>query len=304
LVGTSHHGLATAALAELPLRIKFPAPIVQPLKTAKRTIVILSLVLAGCNPNKAPAPTQEITTLKILADRSARPLLIDLANAYRPSGMIVSWDLQVGEAGSVIDWLKSGAAPYALLDYTPEMFEAVVPSLWITPAARDGIAIIVNTANPITNLTASQLRSILQGRVDDWQAFGLPPLPLTVVTRPESSSETALVQHTVLGERRLTKAARLAVTATTMIEIVSSIPGAIGYASLGHLTGAIKTVTLEGIPLTLDTINNGQYPLSMPMVFAGKSEPPDGPYRDFFAWVQSPEGQTIVRKHYGGVTTP
>src|SRR6185436_11810597 len=83
-----------------------------PFQGAKRTIVILSLALAGCSNTVAP-PTTDIVSLKLLTDNATRPLLHDLTTAYHPNGINLAWDIQVGDARSILDWLKNAEAPYA-----------------------------------------------------------------------------------------------------------------------------------------------------------------------------------------------
>ncbi|MEP7284464.1 MAG: substrate-binding domain-containing protein [Chloroflexota bacterium] len=270
-----------------------------PIKGAKRTIVILSLALASCQGSVTPIkPSTEVVALRFLADSTTSPLLRDLANAYHPPRLLITWDLQVGTGRTVLDWLKTAEAPYAMLDYVPARFDS---SLWTTPVAQDGIAIVVHPLNPIANLTAAQLRAILQGQITNWQTLGGANLALTVVVSDEGSSASAIVQSIVLDDRRMTRAARLATTDQAVIEIVGSDPGAIGYVSMGYLDNHVKAVSLEGIALTPDSVTTHQYPIAAPIVFAGLKEPASGAYRDFFAWVQSPEGQTIVRQHYGAL---
>jgi phosphate transport system substrate-binding protein len=175
--------------------------------------------------------------------------------------------------------------------------------LWSTPVGEDGIAIVVHPSNAIADLTAAQLRTIWQGRVANWNALGGANVQLIVVARDETSSAAAILQTMVLGDRRVTRAAQLATTSQAVIDIVSAEPGAIGYVSMGYLSSAVRAVPLDGTLPTPDTVTGGQYPLRTPILFAGLHEPGNDPYRAFFAWAQSPEGQAVVRRHYGALAT-
>ncbi len=86
-----------------------------------------------------------------------------------------------------------------------------------------------------------------------------------------------------------------------MVEIVASDPGAIGYISMGYLDSTVRAVPLDSVLPTPDTVTAHQYPVSTPIVFVGLREPGSDAYREFFAWVQSPDGQAIVKRHYGGL---
>jgi phosphate transport system substrate-binding protein len=288
----SQHLRSNTASGEIQVRTGLlPAPI----KGAKRTIVILSLALAGCSGTIAP-PNTDAISLKLLADNGTRPLLHDLTTAYHPDGINLTWDIQVGDARSVIDWLKAGDAPFALTDYLPTGMDS---AWWATPVGQDGIALIVNPANPIANLTASQLRSILQGRIENWKSLDGLDTPLTVIARNEQSSAASVIQSIVLGERQTTRAARLATTDDAVLGIVAADPGAIGYLSMGFLDSSVRAVPLDGIPITGDSVTNHEYPVSASIVFLGLAAPGNDAYRSFFAWVQSPDGQAVVHRHYG-----
>jgi phosphate transport system substrate-binding protein len=273
-----------------------------PIKGAKRTIVILSLALASCRGPIVPAtPTASTVSLRLLADSSTSPLLRDLVANYRPAHSVIAWDIKVGESSTVVGWLKQGEASYALMDYPPA--DSLDKPLWSTPVGQNGLAMVVNPGNPVSNLTAAQLRSILQGRIVDWTQVGGSGQALTVVAQPDHSSATSLIQSMVMGDRRITRAARLAPTSEAVIDIVSTDPGAIGYVSVGYLDNRVRAVALDGIQPTPDTLTNNQYPLRIPILFVGLQAPGNDAYRDFFIWVQSPGGQAIVRQHYGALAS-
>jgi phosphate transport system substrate-binding protein len=277
--------------------------LLKPIKGARRTIVILSLALAGCRGPVVPiSPSPEVVSIRLLADSATAPLLRDLASSYHPATIVIAWNIEVGEISTVLDWLKTSEAPFALIDYLPAGgFDS---TLWSTPVGQDGIAIIVHPSNTIANLTAAQLRAILQGRTANWKLLGGTDLPLVVVTRNDGSSAANLIQTMVLGDRQVTRAARLATTDQAVIDIVASDPGAIGYVSMSYLTSSVRAVPLDGILATPDTLAANQYPIRTPILFAGLHAPDNDAYRAFFGWVQSPDGQAIVRRHYAGLAAP
>mgnify|MGYP005846083361 CR=1 FL=1 len=279
------------------------AVIPKPIKDAKRTLVILSLALAGCRgPLPVASPTPETLSLRLLADNATAPLLRDLVSHYRPENALIAWDIQVGESGTLLSWLRSSEVPYALVGYlSPELESSVDGSLWRTPIGVQGVAFIVHPANAISGLTAAQLRGILQGRITNWSELGGAPLPLTVIARDGRSSDAALVQAMILGERRTTRTARLATTGQAVVDLVSANPGAIGYVSTGYLQSSVRAVAVEGTLPLPENLSSEQYPLRAPIVFVGLEAPGNDAYRQFFAWAQSPAGQAIVRQRYGGL---
>src|SRR5258708_21863706 len=302
LAASQHH--STAAIAR-DVQDRPRSGLVLVPKGAKRTIVILSLALAGCQgPINPVPPTTEVVSLRFLTDGAPSPLLHELTSSYRPAHVLVTWDIQVGETYALLDLLKAGQAPYMLTDYLPAGFGALLDSsLWTTPVGQDGIAIVVNPANPVANLSGSQLRALLQGRVGNWQEIGGSAQNVTIVAYPERSSATAIIQAIILGDRHISSAARLAPTSQAVVEIVASDPGAIGYISMGYLDSTVRAVPLDSVQPTPDMVTAHQYPVSTPIVFVGLHEPGSDSYREFFAWGQRPEGQAIVKRNYGGLVS-
>lgn len=271
------------------------------IKNAKRTIAILTLALAGCRGSVAPAnPTPEILSLHLLSESATVPLLHDLINNYQPAQVIITWDIRVGESAAILDWLRATPSAYALID-APATNNLLDSKLWSTPIGQDGLAIVVHPANAIPGLSAAQLRTLLQGQVNNWKSVGGPDLPVVVVARNASSGAAAIIQSMVMGNRRTTLTARLALTDQAVLDIVSATPGAIGYVSMGYLDKRVRAVLLDGILPTPDTVMANRYPLRVPILFVGTREPSNDAYRIFFAWTQSPDGQAVVRQHYGGL---
>lgn len=272
-------------------------------KHAKRTLAILTLALAGCQGQVVPtSPTPTLTTVRLLVEPSAAPLLRELAANYRPAHVLIAWEIETGDLATLTGWLADGRAPFAFTNYL-----APDSKLWATPIGQDGLAIIVNANNSIAGLSAEQLRAAFTGRALNWREFGGADLPILPTSRPESSSNGTLFRTLVLGDRLVTGAAQLALDDTAVMNAVRTDRGAIGYVSMGMLildghgidqANGVRAVPLDGVLPTAQSIGDNKYPLSAPIVFCGPSAPGDDAYRAFFAWVQSPAGQAIINAHY------
>ncbi|MCC7209726.1 MAG: substrate-binding domain-containing protein [Anaerolineae bacterium] len=274
--------------------------IAKPIKGAKRTIVILSLALAGCRgPVPAASPTPETLSLRLLADHATMPLLRDLVSHYRPASSLIAWDIQATSGKSLRDLMGDGGAPFALVGFTPQDGDVALDSLWQAPVGVQGIAVIVHPNNPVNNLSARQFRAILQGQTSDWADVGGSPGPITVVAQDGASSDMALVQALVLGDRRIVRNALLAPTGQAVVDLVSAQPEAIGFVATGYLSDAVRVLSIEGVLPDPAALTDGRYPIRAPIAFVGRHPPADDAYRAFFTWVQSPEGQTIVGQRYG-----
>jgi phosphate transport system substrate-binding protein len=272
-------------------------------RSARRTLVALSLALVGCRASLPSAsPTPETISLRLLADSASTPLLRDLAYSFRQSGDFVTWDILTLEPRLALAELARGEIPFAILSYLPNpRLVEENGSLWATPIGQLGIALIVHPSNLISNLTAAQTRALLRGQVRNWAELGGADRPVQVIARPAESSEAAIVQALLLGNQPVTRTARLAPTSQSVLDLVRADPNSIGYVSTGYLQEGVRVVAFDGILPTPEALTVGSYALRSPILAVGNAEPADDLYRAFFAWIQSPEGQRLVRRQHGGL---
>lgn len=272
------------------------------MKRAKSTIVILGLALAGCGgPVAAPTVTPYTVEVHILATTATYPLLQDLVAAYTRPGTLLAVNSAVADWETIYRRLLAGDAPFALTAYLPPGVH-----LWAAPIGQDGIAIVVHSTNTIPSLTTNDLRTIFQGRVVSWSQVGGPDLPVLVVSREAGSDTRLAFEALVMGDRQTTLGARLALSSQSMVEIVSSEPGAVGYVSMAYVNEQVRSVPITTggdtppVPLTRETVTADTYPLHTPILVVGPNPPAeDSIYRDWFAWMQSAAGQVVVGQRYG-----
>lgn len=163
--------------------------------------------------------------------------------------------------------------------------------------AIDGIAMVVDTANEVADLTKEDLVNIYTGVVTNWSEVGGTDAPIVVIGR-EAGSGTRGAFEEILGiEEMCTYASELDSTGAVMAK-VSATPGAIGYVSLDALNETVKAVSLEGIEATAENILEGNYFLSRPFVMAtnGPIEEQNEIIKAFFEYVFSEEGQAVVQQ--------
>lgn len=272
-------------------------------RSARRTLVALSLALAGCRATlPAASPTPEVVSLRLLVDGASAPLLRDLARSFPVGNAIVIWDIVPLEPRRALVELARGESPFAVLSYLPDpRLVAEDGGLWATPLAQLGIALIVHPTNTLSNLTAAQARALLRGQVRNWAELGGADRPVQVVARPAESSESAIVRALLLGDQPIARTARLAPTSQSVLDLVRADPNSIGYVSTGYIGEGVRLLALEGILPTAEALTAQTYALRAPILAVGNAEPADDLYRAFFAWIQSPEGQRLVRRAYGGL---
>ena len=161
--------------------------------------------------------------------------------------------------------------------------------------ARDGIAIIVNPANPIKDLSTAQVREIFEGKIGNWKDMGGPDKPITVVSR-EAGSGTRMSFEQLIGGIQLTKNAIIQDSSGTIRETVANDANAIGYLTHGVINQKVKAVTVDGVECTTAAIMASQYKLVRPVFFLTKG-PATGAAKEFIDYVLSPEGQEIIKKN-------
>ena len=161
--------------------------------------------------------------------------------------------------------------------------------------AIDGIAVAVDTANTVTNLTKDQLTEIYTGAVTNWSAVGGEDMPIVVVGR-EAGSGTRGAFEEILGvEDQCAYANELDSTGAVMAKVAST-PGAIGYISLDAIDDSVAVLQLDGVDATAENIKAGTYFLNRPFVMAtnGEISAQSGLIQAWFEYVFSAEGQEVV----------
>lgn len=161
--------------------------------------------------------------------------------------------------------------------------------------AIDGIAVCVDPANTVTDLTKDQLTNIYTGEVTNWKNLGGSDTPIIVVGR-EAGSGTRGAFEELLGIEDACAYANELDSTGAVIAKVASTPGAIGYASLDAIDDTVKSVALEGVAATAENIKAGNYFLSRPFVMATKGAISEQSelVQAWFEFVMGAEGQDVA----------
>ena len=172
--------------------------------------------------------------------------------------------------------------------------------------AVDGIAVIVNPANGVADLTMEQIMKIYTGEITDWKEVGGKEGKITVVTREEGSgTRGAFIELTKIevkeGDKKVDKTVASAITQGSTGAVMTTVagdPNSIGYASFGSAKDKtdVKLISVDGKACTEENIYAGEYKISRPFLMLSKAEP-TGLSKEFLDFILSPEGQEIVAKH-------
>ena len=164
-----------------------------------------------------------------------------------------------------------------------------------TTIALDGIAIIVNNANPVQDLTIDQIAKIATGEVTNWKDVGGEDAPIVLIGR-EAGSGTRDGFESIVGVTDKCQYAQELTSTGAVITGVAANNGAIGYASLSALKDTVKAVTVEGIACTEETVLDGTYKIQRPFNFVtNDSVTPSDAVQSFIDFATSAEAADLIR---------
>ena len=138
-----------------------------------------------------------------------------------------------------------------------------------TVLAYDGIAIIVNNDNPVTNISLEDLTKVYTGEITNWKDLGGNDGEIVLIGR-EAGSGTRDGFETITNTKDLCKYRQELTSTGDVITTVSTNPDAIGYASLASVKDSVKALTVDGVSPTEATIKDSSYPIQRPFVLVTK----------------------------------
>lgn len=162
--------------------------------------------------------------------------------------------------------------------------------------AIDGIAVVVDPANTVADLTQDQLISIYKGETKNWSELGGADQAIVVVGREAGSGTRGAFEELLGIEDTCAYANELDSTGAVMAKVAST-PGAIGYVSLDVIDDSVIAVKLDGVEPTEENIKAGSYALSRPFVMAtnGEISAQKPEVQELFHFLASDEGKQLVK---------
>ena len=135
-----------------------------------------------------------------------------------------------------------------------------------TTIALDGIAIIVNNASKVEDLTVDQLKQMFTGEITNWSEVGGDDGEIVLIGR-EAGSGTRDGFESIVDVKDSCKYAQELTATGAVISAVEANPLAIGYASLSAVGDTVKMVTVGGVECSEETVKDGSYEVQRPFVF-------------------------------------
>ena len=135
--------------------------------------------------------------------------------------------------------------------------------------AIDGIAMITDKNNKVTNVTKQQLTDIYTGKITNWKDLGGSDEAIVVIGREAASGTRGAFEELLEVKNKCAYAQELDSTGAVLAKVAAT-PGAIGYVSLDVVDKTVAALKLDGVDATEDNIKAGKYTLSRPFVMATK----------------------------------
>lgn len=256
-------------------------------------VLIASLALAaGCGSTGPKGTSSALNgSITVAGSTSVQPFSEALAEEFNAENTGATVNVQGGGSTQGITAAKSGAANIGAS--SRELKPEEKAGLKEFTIARDGIAVIVNPANKISNLTLVQLKGIYSGQIVNWKEVGGKDAKITVVSREAGSGTRGGFEDIVMKKTPITNKAVIQSSTGSIVTTVANDPNAIGYASMASVNSTVLTVAVEGTKPSEDTVAKNQYKISRPFIYVTKGEP-TGIAKAFIDYVLSEQGQEVL----------
>lgn len=260
-------------------------------------VVLLAMglvaVLVGCSPT-AKKYGYAVT---IIGSTSVEKLAIALSDKFTDANPNYTFDVQAPGSSAGIKAAIDGTADIGMASRALAVEEKTAGLKEFT-IALDGIAVVVNPANPVNGLTAEQITGVFSGKITNWKEVGGKDQEILLVSR-EAGSGTRdafeelmnLVKYkqSLIAEDR----AIFAESTNSVAQNVQDKAEAIGYISLGSLKSNVKALEVDGVPCTVANVQAGAYKVARPFLMVTKGEP-NASVQAFLDYVFSDAGQNVV----------
>lgn len=168
--------------------------------------------------------------------------------------------------------------------------------------ALDGVAVIVNSTNPVATLTMADTQALFTGKIPAWKQLGntAKPAPVHVYARDDKSGTFDTFKSLVLHKEKLVKEAKRFEDSVKLSRDVSGDPDGIGFIGLPYVKSSKAVAISNGAQPILPTpftVATEDYGLARRLYLYTPGQPKNPKIRDFVEFALSPEGQAVVEKN-------
>jgi phosphate transport system substrate-binding protein len=227
------------------------------------------------------------------------PVLQDLARAFEKHNLGTAIDFNWDKTVRAVELVERGEAQIAVTDQPST-------TLSHTQIAWDGIAVIVNFANPIKEVTTSQVRALLTGQIIRWSDLDGADMTIDLLPRSPQANLSIGLESALGVSGKLAGKGHPLRNDQQVLSAVSGHDTAVTYLSLNAALRAqedgipIRILTIDQVEAGEPTVRDGRYKLRRPVLLLSASHP-DPVTSAFLAFALSPEGQQLVRSMFASI---
>jgi phosphate transport system substrate-binding protein len=264
--------------------------------------------------SSAPKATPQATPSANSIQAKGSDTLLQVAQALAEAYKTVKPDVQItvtgGGTGTGFTALADGTCDIADASRKIEDKEtAACKAKSIEPVENmigyDGIAVIVNKANPIEKITIDQLSDLFVGQIADWKALGGKG-EVVLLSRDSASGTYQYFKENVVQKgdkkspRDFAASAQRLPSNAQIRDQVAATAGGVGYIGLGYVNDSVKVVAVVGksvnaVKPSVATVLDGTYPISRPLFMYTKKDASEN-ITSYIKWIVGPDGQRILAK--------
>lgn len=264
-------------------------------------VTMVGATFVGCGSNSSEGKNNTASnggsvTISISGSTSVGPLMEKIQEKYEEENNNVTLEIQQNGSGAGIKDVISGISEIGMS--SRELKDEEKTSVQGTTVAYDGIALLVNTENPVINISLEDVKKIYTGEITNWKELGGDDSPIVVVSREEGSGTRDAFQEIVgYKSEELTKDATISDGSGAVKTTVAGNKNAIGFASFEYIDNTVKALSVNDIEPTAENVKAGDYKISRPFILVTKEDTLTENGQKLMDFVLSTEGQQIVEEN-------
>lgn len=261
-------------------------------ETATSSVAGTDSSAAGTSSKASSTAAEELSgTLSMNGSTSMEKVIKAVNGAFMDKNKGVTVNLNLTGSGTGIQEASEGKCDIGnssrkLKDEEAEKLDATVVGL-------DGIALVVNPANKLEDITLEDLAKVYSGKITNWKELGGDDKSIVVIGREDGSGTRDGFESIVMGDKEPKYAQELESTGS-VINAVATTDGAIGYASLANVDETVKALKIGGIEATEENVKSGAYEVQRPFICATLKGSDNKLVKAYLDFILSEEGQALV----------
>lgn len=262
--------------------------------------LIITLVAVGCAKGVASNESQNeeslTGTISLAGSTSMEKLCEAMSESFMADNQGITVTVEYVGSGAGIESLSKGSVDIgnSSRNLKPEeLSNGCVENV----VALDGIAVIVDKNNGVTDISSDDLKKLYTGEIKNWKELGGADEAVVVIGREAGSGTRDAFEELLELKDKCDYAQQLDSTGAVLAKVAST-PGAIGYVSLDVVDESVLSVSIDSVEANEQNILAGKYLLSRPFVMATKGDvsSQNELVQKWFEYVNSEKGKEIIKK--------